>query len=96
LGISIFSTSSHAHQRTRPEGIRGKRCFRLRALGSLRITGAAPRRWSVVAAHDRADIIRGKDFSHSRCLLTGFHAGDGHDKAPKSVERRQRTMRSGP
>ena len=35
-----------------------------------------------------ADIIGGKDFSRSRCLLTPFQAGDGHDKAPESVKHR--------
>src|SRR5262249_7199560 len=36
-----------------------------------------------LVGNESADIIRGKDFSRSRCLLTPFQAGNGHDKAPR-------------
>src|SRR5262249_62071191 len=40
-----------------------------------------------LVGNEIADIIGGKDFSHSRCLWTRSQAGDAHDKAPESVER---------
>src|SRR6516225_1216535 len=49
-----------------------------------------------LVGNESADIIRGKDFSRSRCLLTPFQAGDGHDKAPESVKHWQWTMKSAP
>src|SRR5262249_5754486 len=49
-----------------------------------------------LVGNESADIIRGKDFSRSRCLLTLFQAGDGHDKAPESVKHPQWTMKSAP
>src|SRR5262249_20764278 len=36
-----------------------------------------------MVGNESANTIGGKGFSHSRCLLTRFQAGDGHDKAPK-------------
>src|SRR5262245_3394732 len=47
-----------------------------------------------LVGNESAHIIGGKDFSHSRCLWTRSQAGDGHDKAPESVKRLQRTMKS--
>jgi hypothetical protein len=55
----------------------------------LRVHGAR-------VGNESADIIGGKDFARSRCLLTRFQAGDGHDKAPESVKYRQWTMKSAP
>src|SRR6516165_2517396 len=49
-----------------------------------------------MVGNESADTIGGKDFSCSRCLLTRFQAGDGHDKAPESVKHRQWTMKSAP
>src|SRR5215813_78764 len=49
-----------------------------------------------LVGNESADIIGGKDFSRSRCLLTPFQARDGHDKAPESVKHRQWTMKSAP
>src|SRR5215510_7712853 len=46
-----------------------------------------------LVGNESADIIGGKDFSRSRCLLTRFQAGDVHDKAPESVKHRQWTMK---
>jgi len=51
---------------------------------------------SPLVGNESADIIGGEDFSRSRCLLTPFQAGDGHDKAPESVKHRQWTMKSAP
>jgi hypothetical protein len=46
-----------------------------------------------MVGNERADIIGGRDFTRSRCVLTGSQTGDGHDNAPRIVERWQRTMK---
>src|SRR5262252_7813066 len=51
---------------------------------------------SPLVGNESAEIIGGKDFSRSRCLLTPFQAGDGYDSAPESVKHRQWTMKSAP